>query len=355
MAQDNQRRQYQAIASSKLKVKWLIVGPGRQFLLLSIMFMVVQSLGTGARAQDVSWPLRPITLIVPFAAGGPVDVVARVVAASLADKLGKPVIVENVGGGGGMIGAARAAKAEPDGYTIVMGNVGTHAGNQTLYRHPLYDAAKDFAPVALVVQLPLVLVARKDFPASDLMRFIAYAKAHASTLQFGSGGTGSTTHLACALLNSAAGISATHIPYKGGGPAMQDLIAGRIDYLCIDPPVARPQIEGNTVKAIAVLSRDRSSSLPSLPTAQEQGVKDIDITNWFALFAPKNTDPAVVMKLHDAIVAAMETEPLQRQLKQIGAELVAPERRSSAYLATFVQSEVEKWAVPIRAGGLQAD
>ncbi len=352
MAQNHQTGEYQSVTSS---MKKLIGGVTRQFQLLSIIFMLVQSLLAHAGAQEVSWPSRPITMIVPFAAGGPVDVVGRVVAASLAEKLRKPVIVENVGGGGGMIGSARVAKAEPDGYTIVIGNVGTHAGNQTLYRHPLYDAAKDFAPVSLVVQLPLVLVVRKDFPASDLISFIAYAKAHVSTLQFGSGGTGSTTHLACALLNSATGITATHIPYKGGGPAMQDLIAGRIDYLCIDPPVARPQIDAKTIKGIAVLSRDRSSSFPSLPTAQEQGFKNVDITNWFALFAPKGIDPAVVQKLHDATVAAMETEALQRQMKQIGAELVAGDRRSSAYLASFVQSEIEKWAVPIKASGLHAD
>jgi tripartite-type tricarboxylate transporter receptor subunit TctC len=332
-----------------------IGGAARRFGVLGMVVVVAQILVAHARAQEVSWPSRPVTLIVPFAAGGPVDVVGRLVAASLADRLGKPVVVENIGGGGGMIGSARAAKAEADGYTIVMGNVGTHAGNQTLYRHPLYDAAKDFAPVGLVAQLPLVLVARKDFPASDLTSFIAYAKAHASTVQFGSGGTGSTTHLACALLNSVTGITAAHIPYKGGAPAMQDLIAGRIDYLCIDPPVARPQIDAKTVKGIAVLSRDRSSSLPSLPTAEEQGVKNIDITNWLALFAPKNTDPAVVKKLHDATVAAMETETLQRQMKQIGAEVVAPERRSSAYLASFVESEIEKWAGPIKASGLHAD
>jgi tripartite-type tricarboxylate transporter receptor subunit TctC len=336
-------------------MKRAISGAARRSGVLGITLLVAQILIGHAGAQEISWPSRPVTLIVPFAAGGPADVIARVIGASLAEKLGKPVVVENIGGGGGMIGSARAAKAEADGYTIVLGNVGTHAGNQTLYRHPLYDAAKDFAPVALVVQLPLVLVARKDFPASDLTSFIAYAKAHASTVQFGSGGTGSTTHLACALLNSATGISATHIPYKGGGPAMQDLIAGRIDYLCIDPPVARPQIEAKTVKGIAVLARDRSSSLPSLPTAQEQGAKNIDITNWFALFAPKDTDPAVVKKLHAAAVAAMDTEAMQRQMKQIGAELVAPERRSSAYLATFVQSEIEKWAGPIKASGLHAD
>jgi tripartite-type tricarboxylate transporter receptor subunit TctC len=332
-----------------------ISGAARSSSLLAIVVMIAQIWFAPAEAQEVSWPLRPITLIVPFAAGGPADVIARVVAAALSEKLGKSVIVENIGGGGGMIGSARAAKADADGYTIVIGNVGTHAGNQTLYRHPLYDATKDFAPIALVVQLPEVFVVRKDLPASDLMGFVGYAKAHSSTVQFGSGGAGSTTHLACALLNAMTGISATHIPYKGGGPAMQDLIAGRIDYLCIEPPVARPQIEAKTIKAIAVLSQERSSSLPSVPTAQEQGAKDIDITNWFALFAPNNTNAAVVKKLHDATVAAMETETLQRQMKQIGAELVAPERRSSAYLGTFVQSEIEKWAGPIKASGLHAD
>jgi tripartite-type tricarboxylate transporter receptor subunit TctC len=254
-----------------------------------------------------------------------------------------------------MTGTARVAKAPPDGYQIVLGNVGTHAGNQTIYRNPLYNAATDFAPAILVVDLPLVLVARKDLPADDLKGFIAHAKANQATMQFGSGGAGSATHLACALLNAAAGIEVTHVPYRGGAPAMQDLIAGRIDYLCVDTPVALPQIEGKMVKPIAVLTRSRSPSLPTLASAHEQGLTDFAAANWAGLFLPRGTPAPIVAKLHDAAVAAMETPSLQAQMKKVGADLVAPDRRSPAYLQSFVESEIEKWAGPIKASGLRAD
>jgi tripartite-type tricarboxylate transporter receptor subunit TctC len=306
-----------------------------------------------AVAQD--WPSRPVTLVVPFAAGGPIDSIGRILATSLSERLGQQMIVENVGGAGGMTGTARVARAAPDGYQIVLGNVGTHAGNQTIYRNPLYNAATDFAPVILVVDLPLVLVARKDLPAGDLPGFIAYAKAHQTTMQFGSGGAGSATHLACALLNAATGINVTHVPYRGGAPAMQDLIAGRIDYLCIDTPIALPQIESNTVKPIAVLTRTPSPSLPALPSAHEQGLTNFAAANWAGLFLPKDTPAPIVTKLHDAVAAAMETPALQAQMRKVGADLVAPERRSPAYLKSFVASEIEKWAGPIKAGGLYAD
>jgi tripartite-type tricarboxylate transporter receptor subunit TctC len=306
-----------------------------------------------AAAQD--WPSRPVTLVVPFAAGGPIDSIGRILATSLSERLGQQMIVENVGGAGGMTGTARVAKAAPDGYQIVLGNVGTHAGNQTIYRNPLYNAATDFAPVILVVDLPLVLVARKDLPADDLPGFLAYAKAHQASMQFGSGGAGSATHLACALLNAAAGIAVTHIPYRGGAPAMQDLIAGRIDYLCIDTPIALPQIESHTIKPIAVLTRARSPSLPALASAHEQGLTNFAAANWAGLFLPKDTPAPIVTKLHDATAAAMETPALQAQMQKVGADLVAPERRSPAYLKTFVASEIEKWAAPIKANGLRAD
>jgi len=306
-----------------------------------------------AVAQE--WPSRPVTLVVPFAAGGPIDTIGRILATRLAELLGQQVIVENVGGAGGMTGTARVAKATPDGYQVVLGNVGTHAGNQTLYRHPLYNAATDFAPVILVVELPLVLVARKDLPADDLPAFLAYAKANQATMQFGSGGAGSATHLACALLNAAAGIEVTHVPYRGGAPAMQDLIAGRIDYLCVDTPVALPQIESKTVKPIAVLTRGRSPSLPALAPAHEQGLADFAATNWAGLFLPKDTPAPIIAKLHDATVAAMDTPSVQAQMKKVGADLVAPERRSPAYLQRFVETEIEKWAGPIKASGLRAD
>jgi tripartite-type tricarboxylate transporter receptor subunit TctC len=298
------------------------------------------------------WPTSPLTLVVPFAAGGPMDTIGRIVAARLAEVLGQPVVVENVGGAGGMTGTARVAKATPDGYQLALGNIGTHAHNQTLYRHPLYNAASDFEPVALIAETPLVLIARKDLPADTLPEFIAYARANRDKMQFGSGGAGSATHISCALLNAAIGISATHVPYRGGAPAMQDLIAGRIDYLCIDTPIALAQIEGKTVKAIAILTHGRSASLPALASAHEQGLTDFEASNWCGFFLPKGTPTAIVRRLHDATVATMDTAEVQAQLRRIGATVVAPERRSSDYLRNFVASEIERWAGPIRASGV---
>ena len=225
-----------------------------------------------AALQAQSWPSRPVTMVVPFAAGGPMDTVGRILAPRMSELLGQQVIIENVGGGGGTIGSARVAKAPPDGYQFVLGNVGTHAVTQTLFKTPPYSAATDFAPVALIADLSLVLVARKDLPAGNLPEFIAYAKANQAKMQFGSAGAGSATHLGCVLLNAAIGIDVTHIPYRGGAPAMQDLIAGRIDYLCIDTPIVIPQIESGALKAIAILTRGRSSSLPALASAHEQGL-----------------------------------------------------------------------------------
>jgi tripartite-type tricarboxylate transporter receptor subunit TctC len=308
-----------------------------------------------APAAGQGWPSRPVTLVVPFAAGGPIDSIGRILATALSEQLGQQMIVENVGGAGGMTGTARVAKAAPDGYQVVLGNVGTHAGNQTIYRHPLYNAATDFTPVMLVVELPLVLLTRRNFPADDLPGFIAYAKANQATIQFGSGGAGSATHLACALLNAAAGFDATHVPYRGGAPAMQDLIAGRIDYLCIDTPVALAQIESGTVKPIAVLTHDRTPSLPTLASAHEQGLAGFAASNWAALFLPKGTPAPIIGKLHDAAVAAMETPSMQARMKKIGADVVRPDRRSPEYLQSFVESEIEKWAGPIKASGVAID
>ena len=317
---------------------------------LIIASAAITALGGQSLAQ--TWPSSPMTMVVPFAAGGPMDTIGRIVAARLADVLGQPIVVENVGGAGGMTGTARVAKATPDGYQFVLGNIGTHAQNQTLYTHPLYNAATDFAPVALIPETPLVLIARKDLPADDLPAFIAHAKANQDKMQFGSGGAGSATHIACALLNSAIGVSTTHIPYRGGAPAIQDLIAGRIDYLCIDTPIAIAQIEAKAVKPIAILTRTRSPSLPALATAQEQGLANFEASNWCALFLPKGTPDAIVRRLHDAAVAAMETAAVQAQLQRIGSTVVAPERRSSEYLQKFVEGEIARWAAPIKASGV---
>jgi len=306
-----------------------------------------------AAAQN--WPTGPVTMVVPFAAGGPMDTIGRILAPRLSEVLGQQVVIENVGGAGGMTGTARVAKAAPDGYQFVLGNIGTHAQNQTLYKHPLYDAAADFAPVALIAETPLVLIARPDLPADDLPAFIAYARAHQATMQFGSGGAGSATHIACALLNAAIGISPTHIPYRGGAPAMQDLIGGRIDYLCLDTPLAMPQIESRTVKAIAILTRARAPRLPTLASAHEQGLPDFEASNWCGFFLPKGTPMQIIRRLHDASVAAMDSAAIQGKLQQIGASVVAPDRRSPEYVQNFVAGEIARWAGPIKASGVSMD
>jgi tripartite-type tricarboxylate transporter receptor subunit TctC len=239
---------------------------------------------TPATAQD--WPTRPVTMVYPFAAGSAADVLGRLFASRLSELLGQTVVFENVGGAGGMLGSNRVAKAAPDGYQFVLG--GTFMVlNQALYKKPLYNAATDFAPVALVVEQPVVLIARKDFPANDLSEFIAYARTNQAKMQCGSGGVGSMPHLACELLNMAIGINTTHVPYRGGGSMVPDLIAGRIDYSCSLTALAIPQIESKTVKAIAIFSKSRLPILPNLASAHEQGLSNFEINPWYAFFLPR--------------------------------------------------------------------
>lgn len=324
-------------------------------MLLKLLVALVPFVAAMGPATAQDWPTRPVTMIVPFAAGGPADTVGRILAPRLSELLGQQVVIENTGGSGGMTGSARVAKAAPDGYQLVLGNVGTHAANQTFYKAPLYNAATDFAPVMLIAQTPLVLLARKNLPADNLAEFIAYARANQSSMQFGSGGAGSASHLACVLLNAAIGVTVTHVPYRGAAPAMQDLIAGRIDYQCPDTPIAIPQIESKTVKAIAILTRDRSPTLPTQATAHEQGLTGFDAANWFALFLPKGTSPAIVHRLHAAAAATIDTPAVQARMREIGADLTPSDRRSPDYLQEFVESEIKKWAGPIKASGISAD
>jgi tripartite-type tricarboxylate transporter receptor subunit TctC len=301
------------------------------------------------------WPTRPATMVVPFAVGGTTDVVGRIMSPGLSERLGQPIVVDNVGGAGGMIGTARVAKALPDGYQFVLGNVGTHAQNQALYRKPLYNALTDFVPVALLVDQPMLLVVRKDLPVGNLGEFIAYAKANQGKMQFGSAGVGSPTHLACALLNAAIEAEATHVPYRGGGPAMQDLIAGRIDYFCFNTASIMPQIEAGTVKAIAMLSGARSPALPDLATAQEQGLKNFEVANWLGFFLPKGTPDPIVAKLRDAALATLDNPGVQERLRQLGAEPMARERSSPGALHDFMESETAKWAKIIAAANIKVE
>ena len=301
------------------------------------------------------WPSRPLTMVVPFAAGGGADLLGRILAPPLSELLGQPVTIENVGGGGGMTGALRVSRAAPDGYQVVLGTTGTHAQNQSLYKNPLYHAVTDFTPVVLVAEQPILLITRKNFPADNLVDFIAYAKANQEKMQFGSAGTGSGVHLACVLLNAAIGVNVVHVPYRGTAPAMQDLIAGRIDYQCpVITPVV-PQIQGGLVKAIATLTKKRTPILPDLATAQEQSLTDFEAYIWFAIFLPKGAPSDIVQRLQHAIAAAENIPAVQERLKEIGAAPIAPERQTPEYLATFVEREVAKWAAPIRASGISVD
>ena len=320
-----------------------------------ILFAAAIAIAGIVPSHAQTWPTRPITLIVPFAAGGPVDTIARILAARMSETLKQQIVIENIGGAGGMTGAARVAKAAPDGYQFVLGGASTHAVNQTLYKKPLYNAATDFAPVALVVEQPIVLVTRKELPVGNLAEFIAYAKANQAKMQYGSGGAGSTPHLACALLNAAIGVMVTHVPYRGTGPATQDMIAGRIDYQCPLGATAIPQIASDKIKPIAILTRNRSPIVPSLASAHEQGLVDFEASTWNAAFLPKGTPAAIVAKLNAAIVATMETPAVQERLRDIGATVVAPERRTPDYLGQFVAREIEKWAVPIRAANISEE
>jgi tripartite-type tricarboxylate transporter receptor subunit TctC len=315
--------------------------------------LVLSAANAPAAAQD--WPARPVTMGVPFAAGSGSDILGRIIGPRLGEKLGSTVIVENVGGAGGMIGAARVMKAAPDGYQLLLATAGTHAVNQTLYKKPLYNAATDFAPVALVASTPILLVTRKDLPADTLPEFIAYAKANQAKMQYGSPGAGSASHLACVLFNAAIGVEITHVPYRSTAQALQDLLPGRLDYQCVPIAAAVSQIESKTMKGLAIMSKARSPILPMLATADEQGLADFEVETWYAIFLPKGTPAAINQKLHDAAVAAMNAADVQAKLAELGIEVVAPERRSPEYLAKFVAREIEKWAGPIRAAGVSMD
>jgi tripartite-type tricarboxylate transporter receptor subunit TctC len=306
---------------------------------------------SAARAED--WPTRLITLVVPYPAGGPTDVVGRLFAQQMSQFLGRSIVVENIVGAGGTTGASRVAHAAPAGYQVLfIGSAMTNS--QLLYKKSPFDSLTDFSPVALLTRQSLVLIARNDAPFKDLPSFVRYLK-EKPTASFGSAGAGSSTHLGCVMLNLAINANATHVPYRGVGPAMQDLIGGRIDYFCTLIPDAIPQIQGGAIKGIATLSGSRSQMLPQLPTAKEQGVANVDISDWYGLFLPKGAPASIVQKLHDAAVASLDTPAFRDRLHSLGVEDVAPDRRTPEYLARFLKDEIVKWTAPIKASGVTVD
>jgi len=306
-----------------------------------------------AAAQD--WPTRPLTLVVPFSPGGGVDASARVQAQRMSEILGQPIVVENIGAAAGMAGGQRVATAAPDGYTFLVGNTGTHAYNQSLYKKPLYNAASDFQPVGLMTESPRILIARKDLPVNNLQEFVAYAKQNQAKMQYGSAGVGSGTHLPCALLNMAMGVDITHIPYRGAGPVMQDLIGGRLDYMCDTIQTGAAQANSNTVKGIAVMSAKRVPIIPDVPTTGEQGLPGVEATVWNAFFLPKGTPEPIVRKLNQAMRETLEDPVIRKRLENFGLEIVPPEQRTPEYLAKFLPEEIARWGKVIKAAGISAD
>jgi tripartite-type tricarboxylate transporter receptor subunit TctC len=318
------------------------------------LFIVIASSILAGTVRAGDFPSHYLTMIVPFGAGGPQDSLARVIAQAMSGVLGQQVVIENIGGSGGGTGARRAADAAPDGYTMLLGTVGTHAQNQTLYKHPAYDAISDFTPVSLVAETPLALIARNDLPVKGLGEFVSYARARQAEMQYGSSGLGSATHLGCVMLDAAMGTHVTNVSYRSTGQAMQDLQAGRLDYLCDILATAKPQIDAGAVKCLALLSRSRSPVMPDTPTATEQGL-DVEAYTWSAIFLPKGAPADIVARLNAAAVAAVNAPSTRSHLQELGAVVVSPDRQSPQYLADFVRSEIAKWAAPIRASGASVD
>ena len=304
--------------------------------------------------QAQEWPTRPVRMIVPFPPGGGTDTVARPLAAKLAQILGQQVVIDNRGGAGGTIGAGLAAKAPPDGYTVLLYSV-HGAVAAAAYKTLPYDLQKDLVPVTTAAIFPDVLVAANRVPAKTLPELIAWAKANPGKLNCGSAGNGTSRHLSCELFNAAAGVNATHIPYRGGNPAMQDLIAGRIDYSCNIITSAYPQVRDQQIKAQTLLGAKRAPLLPDLATAQEQGMAGFDAGSWNVVFVPKGTPDPVVRKLNAAMSDAMDSPETAKRLLSIGIDIAVKDHRSPAYAGQFVAQEIKKYEAPIKASGISIE
>ena len=299
---------------------------------------------SASAAQAQTYPTRNITMIVPFAAGGPTDVVARIVTGQMAPALGQSIIIENVVGAGGTTGATRAARAANDGYTLITGHMGTHAASVPLYPKLAYHPEKDFEPVALLAGTPILILARKDFPPKDLKEFVAYVKANADKVNAAHAGIGSVSHVSCELLNSILDIKPVGVPFNGTGPAMNALVAGQVDYMCDQIVNAVPQINGGTIKAYAIATPERNPSLPNVPTTAEAGLPAFQAQAWNAIFAPKGTPPDIIAKLNAAAAKALDDETVRKRLLELGSVIPAPAERTPQALGALVKSEVAKWS-----------
>jgi tripartite-type tricarboxylate transporter receptor subunit TctC len=304
-------------------------------------------------ASAQGWPNRPITMVVPFAAGGTTDVVARVMADHMSRTLKQQIVVENVAGAGGTTGANRVAKATPDGYTILMGNLGTQAASVGIYGEKLpYDPRSDFEPILNTGGTPMYVLPKKDLPVKDFKEFAAYLKANAQKLNYGSGGVGATSHLTCLFMHSLLGVNVTHVPFRGSGPAMQALIGGQVDYVCDQSVAAVPQIQGKALIGLVVASAARQPQTPEVPTSAEQGLPAFIVSGWNAIFVPKGTPKDILDRLHAAALAAVNDDAVKKRYVELGIELPDAAGLTPAALGALVRSEVDKWTPVVKAAGV---
>jgi tripartite-type tricarboxylate transporter receptor subunit TctC len=297
----------------------------------------------GALAQD--YPTRPITLIVPFAAGGPTDVISRIVAEHMSRSLGQQIVIENVVGAGGTTASTKAKNAPNDGYTLITGHMGTHAASVPLYPNLAYHPSKDFEPISLLAGTPVLILARKDFPPKDLKEFVAYVKANADKLNMAHAGVGSVSYSTCLLLNSILGVNPVQVPFNGTGPAMNALVGGQVDYMCDQIVNVVPQINAGTIKGYAIGTAERNPALPNMPTAKEAGLPEFEAQAWNALFAPKGTPKPILDKLNAAVVKALDDENVRKRLLELGSVIPTKEQRTPQELASLVSKEIDRWTV----------
>ena len=323
----------------------------RQAVLAGGAFLAAMALGLAPVAAQ-TFPTRPITMVVPFAAGGSTDVVARIIAQKMSEGLGQQVIVENVAGAGGSTGAARVAKADPDGYTILMGTVATHALNPLMLKRKPYDAVTDFAPVSLLVIVPNVLVVHPSLPAKTVPELIALLKADPAKYNYASSGVGTPLHLSGELFKSMAGVDMVHIPYKGAGPALIDVMGGHVPIMFDNLPSSTEHIRAGKLRGLAVTTAERAPSMPDLPTIAESGLPGYETYTWNALFAPAGTPKDVIDRLNAAANAAVADPDVQAKLKDVGA---VPKGSTPEELADHVKAELAKWAPVVKASGAQID
>jgi tripartite-type tricarboxylate transporter receptor subunit TctC len=305
-----------------------------------------------ATAQE--YPSRTITVVVPFAAGGPTDTVARLIAQSMTKTLGHTVIIENTAGAGGTIGVEKVARSKPDGYTLLLMHIGISTA-PSLYRNLRFDPQKDLEPIGLITDVPMTFIAKKDFPPKDMKELIAYVKSNKDKVTYANAGVGAASHLCGMLFMTAIGTDLTTVPYKGTGPAMTDLIGGQVDFMCDQTTNTTPQIKGGKVKGYAVTTKTRVKSLPELPTVEEAGLKGFEVAVWHGMWAPAGTPKPAIAKLNAALKAALKDPNIVTKFGELGTEPVPENRASPEVLRAFLKSEIEKWAPIIKKAGVYAD